>query len=60
MIFLRYVLSNHTGRIISLSWHPSGMLIAAGMMDMIRIFDAETGEEIQLNPALISIDPTIS
>lgn len=32
------------GRIISLSWHPSGTLIAAGMMDMIRIFDASTGE----------------
>uniref|UniRef100_A0A3Q3VKZ8 Uncharacterized protein n=1 Tax=Mola mola TaxID=94237 RepID=A0A3Q3VKZ8_MOLML len=31
------------GRIISLSWHPSGTLIAAGMMDMIRIFDAKTG-----------------
>uniref|UniRef100_A0A3B4BIV5 Uncharacterized protein n=1 Tax=Periophthalmus magnuspinnatus TaxID=409849 RepID=A0A3B4BIV5_9GOBI len=29
-------------RIISVSWHPSGTKIAAGMMDMIRIFDAET------------------
>ncbi|XP_057691890.1 U3 small nucleolar RNA-associated protein 4 homolog [Corythoichthys intestinalis] len=30
-------------RIISLSWHPSGTRLAAGMMDMIRIFDAESG-----------------
>ncbi|XP_061533384.1 U3 small nucleolar RNA-associated protein 4 homolog isoform X1 [Phycodurus eques] len=30
-------------RVISLSWHPSGTLLAAGMMDMIRIFDARTG-----------------
>lgn len=51
---------NRPGRIISLSWHPSGTLIAAGMMDMIRIFDAETGEEIQLNSELISIDLTIA
>ncbi|XP_070828362.1 U3 small nucleolar RNA-associated protein 4 homolog [Chaetodon trifascialis] len=36
-------LERQKGRIISLSWHPSGTLIAAGMMDMIRIFDAETG-----------------
>lgn len=45
-----FVLWHLLGRIISLSWHPSGTLIAAGMMDMIRIFDAETGEETQLNP----------
>lgn len=37
------------GRIISLSWHPSGTLIAAGMMDMIRVFDAKTGKEIQIS-----------
>ncbi|KAM9351645.1 U3 small nucleolar RNA-associated protein 4 homolog [Symphorus nematophorus] len=36
-------LDRQKGRIISLSWHPSGTRIAAGMMDMIRIFDAETG-----------------
>ncbi|XP_068459150.1 U3 small nucleolar RNA-associated protein 4 homolog [Clinocottus analis] len=36
-------LDRQKGRVISLSWHPSGALIAAGMMDMIRIFDAETG-----------------
>ncbi|KAF3689278.1 U3 small nucleolar RNA-associated protein 4 -like protein [Channa argus] len=37
-------LDRQKSRIISLSWHPSGTLIAAGMMDMIRIFDAETGQ----------------
>lgn len=36
-------LERQKGRIVSLSWHPSGTLIAAGMMDMIRIFNAETG-----------------
>lgn len=36
-------LDRQKGRIISLSWHPSGTQIAAGMMDMIRVFDAETG-----------------
>uniref|UniRef100_A0A7N6F5K0 Anaphase-promoting complex subunit 4 WD40 domain-containing protein n=1 Tax=Anabas testudineus TaxID=64144 RepID=A0A7N6F5K0_ANATE len=36
-------LDRQKGRIISLSWHPSSALIVAGMMDMIRIFDAETG-----------------
>ncbi|XP_070686916.1 U3 small nucleolar RNA-associated protein 4 homolog [Pempheris klunzingeri] len=36
-------LNRQKGRIICLSWHPSGRLISAGMMDMIRIFDAETG-----------------
>ncbi|KAM8891989.1 LOW QUALITY PROTEIN: U3 small nucleolar RNA-associated protein 4 homolog [Spinachia spinachia] len=36
-------LDRQKSRIISLSWHPSGTLIAAGMMDMIRIFDANTG-----------------
>lgn len=36
-------LDRQKGRIISVSWHPSGTKIAAGMMDMIRIFDTETG-----------------
>ncbi|KAM3870487.1 U3 small nucleolar RNA-associated protein 4 homolog [Diretmus argenteus] len=36
-------LNRQKNRIISLSWHPSGALIAAGMMDMIRIFNAESG-----------------
>uniref|UniRef100_A0A8C7C897 UTP4 small subunit processome component n=1 Tax=Oncorhynchus kisutch TaxID=8019 RepID=A0A8C7C897_ONCKI len=37
-------LDRQKGRIISLSWHPSGTQIAAGMMDMIRVFDVPTGE----------------
>lgn len=36
-------LAKQKGRIVSLSWHPSGLRIAAGMMDMIRVFDTETG-----------------
>lgn len=36
-------LDRQKDRIISVSWHPSGSKIAAGMMDMIRIFDVETG-----------------
>ncbi|XP_072291813.1 U3 small nucleolar RNA-associated protein 4 homolog [Eucyclogobius newberryi] len=36
-------LDRQKGRIISVSWHPSGTKIAVGMMDMIRIFDFETG-----------------
>lgn len=37
-------LSRQKGRIVSLSWHPSGTQIAAGMMDMIKTFDIETGQ----------------
>uniref|UniRef100_A0A6Q2Z975 UTP4 small subunit processome component n=1 Tax=Esox lucius TaxID=8010 RepID=A0A6Q2Z975_ESOLU len=40
-------LDRQKGRIISLSWHPSGTRIAAGMMDMIRVFDVLTGHAIQ-------------
>lgn len=36
-------LAKQKGRVISLSWHPSGSRIAAGMMGMIRIFDIKTG-----------------
>lgn len=36
-------LAKQKGRIVSLSWHPSGSRIAAGMMDMIRVFGTETG-----------------
>ncbi|XP_029953074.1 U3 small nucleolar RNA-associated protein 4 homolog isoform X1 [Salarias fasciatus] len=36
-------LDRQKGRIMSLSWHPDGTRIAAGTMDMVRIFDAETG-----------------
>lgn len=44
----QWLICDLLGRIISLSWHPSGTLIAAGMMDMIRVFDAETGKKLQL------------
>ncbi|XP_060779683.1 U3 small nucleolar RNA-associated protein 4 homolog isoform X2 [Neoarius graeffei] len=39
-------LAKQKGRIISVSWHPSGSRIAAGMMDMIRVFDTETGQPV--------------
>ncbi|KAI7802339.1 U3 small nucleolar RNA-associated protein 4 homolog [Triplophysa rosa] len=39
-------LNRQKGRIISLSWHPSGSKIAAGMMDMIQVFNVETGHSI--------------
>uniref|UniRef100_A0AAR2LXX1 Anaphase-promoting complex subunit 4 WD40 domain-containing protein n=1 Tax=Pygocentrus nattereri TaxID=42514 RepID=A0AAR2LXX1_PYGNA len=40
-------LAKQKGRIISLSWHPSGSKIVAGMMDVIHIFDTETGQSVQ-------------
>lgn len=43
-----------TGRIISLSWHPAGTLIAAGMVDMIRIFDTTTGEDGSAGASMFS------
>ncbi|KAM6936869.1 U3 small nucleolar RNA-associated protein 4 homolog [Xenentodon cancila] len=43
-IWFQSNLERQKGRIISLSWHPSGAQIAAGMMDMIRIFDTQTGQ----------------
>ncbi|XP_034031590.1 U3 small nucleolar RNA-associated protein 4 homolog [Thalassophryne amazonica] len=36
-------LDRQKGRVMCLSWHPSGTLIAAGMIDMIRVFDADSG-----------------
>uniref|UniRef100_A0A673M0C2 U3 small nucleolar RNA-associated protein 4 homolog n=1 Tax=Sinocyclocheilus rhinocerous TaxID=307959 RepID=A0A673M0C2_9TELE len=39
-------LDRQKSRIVSLSWHPSGSKIAAGMMDMIQIFNVETGHSI--------------
>uniref|UniRef100_A0A8C1BJA9 UTP4 small subunit processome component n=1 Tax=Cyprinus carpio carpio TaxID=630221 RepID=A0A8C1BJA9_CYPCA len=39
-------LDRQKSRIISLSWHPSGSKIAAGMMDMIQIFNVETGHSV--------------
>ncbi|XP_067091369.1 U3 small nucleolar RNA-associated protein 4 homolog [Osmerus mordax] len=40
-------LERQKGRIISLAWHPSGTQIAAGMMDMIRVFDVASGHGVQ-------------
>ncbi|XP_066541220.1 U3 small nucleolar RNA-associated protein 4 homolog [Hoplias malabaricus] len=39
-------LTKQKGRIVSLSWHSSGTKIVAGMMDMIRVFDTETGHSV--------------
>ncbi|XP_063052900.1 U3 small nucleolar RNA-associated protein 4 homolog [Engraulis encrasicolus] len=39
-------LDRKKGRVLSLSWHPSGTRIAAGMMDMIRVFDVQTGRVV--------------
>uniref|UniRef100_A0ABM5ETN1 U3 small nucleolar RNA-associated protein 4 homolog n=1 Tax=Pogona vitticeps TaxID=103695 RepID=A0ABM5ETN1_9SAUR len=35
------------GRIMSLSWHPSGSKVAAGSIDLLRIFDVKSGHAIQ-------------
>ncbi|XP_064169648.1 U3 small nucleolar RNA-associated protein 4 homolog [Anguilla rostrata] len=40
-------LDRQKGRIVSLSWHSSGTQIAAGMLDMIRIFDVQSGRAVQ-------------
>ncbi|CAL8357813.1 unnamed protein product [Lota lota] len=34
-------------RVLSLSWHPSGTQIAAGTMDMIRVFNVDSGHATQ-------------
>ncbi|XP_047008751.2 U3 small nucleolar RNA-associated protein 4 homolog [Ictalurus punctatus] len=39
-------LAKQKGRVLSLSWHPSGSRIAAGMVDMIRVFNIETGQSV--------------
>uniref|UniRef100_A0A673M8G9 U3 small nucleolar RNA-associated protein 4 homolog n=1 Tax=Sinocyclocheilus rhinocerous TaxID=307959 RepID=A0A673M8G9_9TELE len=39
-------LDRQKSRIVSLSWHPSGSKIAAGMMDMIQVFNVETGHSM--------------
>ncbi|XP_062403581.1 U3 small nucleolar RNA-associated protein 4 homolog isoform X1 [Sardina pilchardus] len=39
-------LDRKKGRVLSLCWHPSGTKIAAGMMDMVRVFDVKTGHAI--------------
>ncbi|KAG2469950.1 UTP4 protein, partial [Polypterus senegalus] len=40
-------LDRQKGRILSISWHKSGALIAAGTIDMIRIFDVKSGHAVQ-------------
>ncbi|TRY85240.1 hypothetical protein DNTS_009277 [Danionella cerebrum] len=39
-------LDRQKGRIVSLSWHPSGSKLAAGMVDMIQVLNVETGHSI--------------
>ncbi|KAG7473219.1 hypothetical protein MATL_G00093430 [Megalops atlanticus] len=40
-------LDRQKGRVISLSWSPSGTQIAAGSLDVIRIFDVRSGRAVQ-------------
>ncbi|NXV81239.1 UTP4 protein, partial [Atlantisia rogersi] len=40
-------LDRRKGRILCLSWHPSGTHIAAGSIDAIRIFDVHSGQTVQ-------------
>uniref|UniRef100_A0A672PSW3 U3 small nucleolar RNA-associated protein 4 homolog n=1 Tax=Sinocyclocheilus grahami TaxID=75366 RepID=A0A672PSW3_SINGR len=46
LCFYHLNLDRQKSRIVSLSWHTSGSKIAAGMMDMIQIFNVETGHSI--------------
>ncbi|KAG9338119.1 hypothetical protein JZ751_027090 [Albula glossodonta] len=39
-------LDRQKGRVMSLSWHKSGAQIAAGMLDMIRVFDVKSGHTV--------------
>lgn len=39
-----FFLYNSQGRILSLSWHPSGTHIAAGSIDYISVFDVKSGD----------------
>lgn len=39
-----FLLFNSQGRILSLSWHPSGTHIAAGSIDYISVFDVKSGD----------------
>uniref|UniRef100_A0A8D0GKV0 UTP4 small subunit processome component n=1 Tax=Sphenodon punctatus TaxID=8508 RepID=A0A8D0GKV0_SPHPU len=40
-------LDRQKGRILSLSWHPSGTHIAAGSIDFIQVFDVKSGRAVQ-------------
>uniref|UniRef100_A0A4W4G369 Anaphase-promoting complex subunit 4 WD40 domain-containing protein n=1 Tax=Electrophorus electricus TaxID=8005 RepID=A0A4W4G369_ELEEL len=39
-------LAKQKGRILSLSWHPSGSRLVAGMAGVIWVFDAGTGQSV--------------
>ncbi|XP_066493111.1 U3 small nucleolar RNA-associated protein 4 homolog isoform X2 [Tiliqua scincoides] len=40
-------LDRQKDRILCLSWHPSGTKIAAGSIDLIRVFDVKSGHAVQ-------------
>ncbi|XP_077167007.1 U3 small nucleolar RNA-associated protein 4 homolog [Paroedura picta] len=40
-------LDRQKGRILSLFWHASGARIAAGSIDIIRVFDVDSGHAVQ-------------
>ncbi|NXC21014.1 UTP4 protein, partial [Corythaeola cristata] len=40
-------LDRRKGRILCLSWHPSDTHIAAGSIDILRVFDVSSGQTIQ-------------
>nr|XP_056718392.1 U3 small nucleolar RNA-associated protein 4 homolog [Euleptes europaea] len=40
-------LDRQKGRILSLFWHSSGARIAAGSIDLIRVFDVKSGHAVQ-------------
>lgn len=43
-VYVTFLLFNSQGRILSLSWHPSGTQIAAGSIDYISVFDVKSGD----------------
>lgn len=43
-VYVTFLLFNSQGRILSLSWHPSGTHIAAGSIDYISVFDVKSGD----------------
>ncbi|NXX58433.1 UTP4 protein, partial [Scopus umbretta] len=40
-------LDRRKGRILCLSWHPSGTHIAAGSIDVVRVFNVSSGRTVQ-------------
>ena len=43
-VSLSFLLFNSQGRVLSLSWHPSGTHVAAGSIDYISVFDVKSGD----------------